>query len=218
MLVGFKNSLSLNLVGRLEFPEPKKDISYPVAVFSHGFESGKDSPRGKPIAEEIRRVGIATFLIDFTGHGDSEGSLSQSTLQQQVDDLRSAIDFIEKQDFVDANAIGVTGASSGGLVALVESLSDRRVKALVLRGPRVDDMLVHAKEFTAPVLIISGEYDPLFRSVKAFYELLECPKQFSMIKGSGHLFETSEMLKEVAELTASWFLRYLRVEERENSL
>lgn len=212
MLVGFKNSVSLNLAGRLEFPDPKKEIFYPVVVFSHGFDSGKDSPRGKLIAKEIRKAGIATFLIDFTGHGESEGSLSESTIRQQVDDLKNAIDFIERQEFIDSNAIGVTGASSGGLVALIESLNDKRIKALALRGPRVDDMLAQAHKFTIPILMATGEHDPLYNSVKTFYGLLKCSKQFNVIQGSGHLFESDEMLKEVADLTADWFLKYLRTE------
>lgn len=209
MRVYFKNSLGLKLAGELEFPEAVK-TSVPGVVFSHGFRSGKDSPRGKPVAERVRKAGIASLLIDFTGHGDSEGSImDDSTVEQQIDDLSRAIDFLGSQEKISGETIGVTGASSGGLVALREALKDKRVKAMVLRGPRVDDMLGHVKEYSIPILILVGEFDPMLNDIKAFFDELECEKGFEIIKDSGHLFESDEMLERVSSATANWFNKHL---------
>lgn len=215
MDVDFRNSLGLKLAGVLEFPSVDKN-KYSAVVFSHGFRSGKDSPRGKVVAEKLRGREIASFLIDFTGHGDSEGRImDDSTIERQTDDLSHAIDFIERQQKVDRDAIGVTGASSGGLVAIRQLLRDNRIKALVLRGPRVDDMISHAKEISVPTLILAGEFDPLIKDAETFFAELECEKGMEIISGSGHLFETKDMLDHVARATADWFHKYLISEPAE---
>lgn len=210
MLVHFKNSIGLKLAGELELPEHAEKLA-PAVVFSHGFRSGKDSPRAKPIANKVRQTGMATFLIDFTGHGDSEGSImDDSTIDQQIDDLKNAINLVEKQPEVDRDSIGVTGASSGGLVALREALNDKRVKAMVLRGPRVDEMLPYAKDFSIPILILVGERDPLLKDVKTFFDALESEKGLEIVSNSGHLFESEEMLSHVVDATARWFEKHLK--------
>lgn len=204
MDVFFKNDKKLVLAGRIEFPE-KKAESYPIVVFAHGFDSGKDSPRGVVVADHLRKRGIATLLFDFTGHGESQGVKTDSTIDQQVDDLISAIDCAAGNPRIDAGRIGVCGASSGGLVALQEALMDQRVKVLGLRGPRTDGLAQKAPEFRVPVLIVQGELDPLLPQSEAFVQALDCPKELAIIAGADHLFSRSDQLEQVVNVTANWF-------------
>jgi len=202
--VRFKNQAGMTLAGRLELPEPGGAL-FPVVVFAHGFDSGKDSPRGLAVADNLRAAGLATFLFDFTGHGDSQGVKSDATIERQVDDLGAAVDYAAAADGIDPDAVGVNGASSGGLVALIEARRDTRVKALVLRGPRTDGMLAFGPMFNLPILIIQGEFDPLLAGSTLFYESLQCDKRLETVAGADHLFSGPDQLDKVIVLTAWWF-------------
>ncbi len=205
----FKNRANLILAGRVDFPDNEAE-SNPIVVFAHGFDSGKDSPRGVILAERLRGRGIATLLFDFTGHGDSQGLKMNSTIERQVDDLWAAIDYIQGDQKVDAGKIGVTGSSSGGLVALTEALSDKRVLSLGLRGPRTDNLINRAGQFGLPILIVQGERDPLLPQTKVFYQALTCQKEMEIIAGADHLFSQPDQLEQAVELTGAWFEKTLK--------
>jgi putative phosphoribosyl transferase len=204
MEVRFENEPGSALAGRFEAPAAGTE-PFPVVVFAHGFGSGKDSPRGTAVASRVRDLGLASFLFDFTGHGGSDGSKAESTIDRQVKDLKAAVGFVQTIEAVDPKRIGVTGASSGGLVALTEALEDARVKALVVRGPRTDELYRQAGRFNQPLLIVQGELDPLLSQTEAFYERLRCEKELRVIPGADHLFSQPEQLQAVSDLTAAWF-------------
>lgn len=209
MEVTFTNSLNYRLTGRLELPK-KGEPPFPVVIFAHGFDSSKDSPRGLVIAERVREKGLATFLFDFTGHGDSEGTKAESTLSQQLDDLKAAVNFITTVSNIDKNLIGLTGASSGALVAANLALVDKRIKALLLRAPRTDDLIKEASKFRLPTKIIQGELDPLLFQTTQFFQAIQCEKELNIVPGADHLFSQPKQLQQVANLTADWFAVHLK--------
>ncbi len=206
MDVGFPNDIGLELSGRLEWPE-RGPQAPPVVIFAHGFDSGKDSPRGRLVAEGIREAGVATFLIDFTGHGESQGTKHDSTIERQTRDLGAALDFIARIGEIDPSRIGLCGASSGGLVALLVAFQDERVKALALRGPRTDGMAARAHGFKVPILMIQGSLDPLLRETENFRNSLPAGigKTLDVIPGADHLFSGSGQIEAVRDITADWF-------------
>jgi dipeptidyl aminopeptidase/acylaminoacyl peptidase len=206
----FNNSKGYKLAGIILYPADAMYGSRPIVVFSHGFDSGKDSPRGVLVANELLKRGIASFLIDFTGHGESEGAKYESTIEQQVDDLQSAISYMQSAGLLFNGGTGVNGASSGGLVAIKLSLSNSKVRALVLRGPRTDDMSPVADKINAPVMIVQGEFDPLLEETLIFYSALRTDKKMEIIKGADHLFSEEDQLLRVAKLTADWFQAKLK--------
>lgn len=213
MDVTFTNSLNYHLAGKIELPKIGQP-PFPVVIFAHGFDSSKDSPRGKVIAALARDKGLATFLFDFTGHADSEGSKEESTLNQQIDDLKCALNFAQTVSNLDKNLIGVTGASSGGLVAGSLALMDKRIKALVLRAPRTDGLIKEAARISVPTRIIQGELDPLLLETTRFFQALQCEKDLIVIPGGDHLFSQPQQLKQVANLTVDWFTSHLLKKER----
>lgn len=201
------------LAGRIELP-PTGQSPYPCVVFAHGFDSSKDSPRGTYIAQRLREKGLATFLFDFTGHGDSEGTKEESTLKQQLDDLEKALDFTETVADLNKSLVGLTGASSGALVAATVAIYDNRVKALVLRAPRTNGLVREAAKLKVPTRIIQGELDPLLLETTRFFQALQCEKDLIIIPRGDHLFSQPEQLEQVANLTADWFVGWLSRKER----
>jgi len=205
--VKFKTSRGLKLAGVLLSPdESLRD----VVVFAHGTGSSKASPRNREIAERLLDHGIASFLFDFTGHGESDGIPEQSTQDQQFDDLISAIDFVSSQTFVETRFVGVNGSSTGGTVAVRAAAEDPRVQVMVLRVPRSVGILQYAPAVRAPTLIVQGSEDAVvLPEAKEIYEALTCTKELHIIKGAGHLFdEKPSYLREVTRVTCEWFEKW----------
>lgn len=211
----FKNSQGLRLASNLILP--KGSGPFPLVIFAHGFDSSKDSPRSVPLAEQLADDYIASFLIDFTGHGESEGLKEQSTIEQQTDDLKSALDFIRKRPKVDEEKLTLHGSSSGCLVALNLLLTDKRPRTAVLRAPRTDHYFKKVREqaskLTTPLYFIQGEHDPLLEETKDFMNRLEAESELAIIPDADHLFTNPAHLDEVIELSVNWFEDKLRMKK-----
>ena len=79
------------LRGRLELPRGSPDC---YALFAHCFTCGKDSIAATRISRLLADEGIATLRFDFTGLGNSDGDFANTNFSSNVDDLRSAIDYL----------------------------------------------------------------------------------------------------------------------------
>jgi len=202
--VTFRTSRGLKLAGALLSPD---ETLRDVVVFAHGTGSSKASPRNRGIAERLLDHGIASFLFDFTGHGESDGIPEQSTQDQQFDDLVSAIDFLSSQVYVETRFVGVNGSSTGGTVAVRAAAEDPRVQVMVLRVPRSLGILQYAPAVLAPTLIVQGSEDEVvLPEAKDIYEALGSTKELHILKGAGHLFdEKPRYLREMTDVTCAWF-------------
>jgi dienelactone hydrolase len=207
--IAFQNSPGWQLAGRLLVPAGPGPP--PVVTFAHGWGSGKDSPRNRATAEALRARGFAAFLFDFTGHGESEGTLDQSTPAQQADDLRAALNMLEALDEIDPRRMGVVGASSGAAAALLRASEDKRIRALVLRSGNPTGAEAVAPHVTVPTLLIVGELDEPARATnQELTTRLGGPLRIEIVSGGDHLFEGPDTLRRASDLTAAWFLEHLR--------
>ncbi len=205
----FKSSRGLALAGRLLVPASPGP--HPVVVFAHGWGSGKDSPRNRAVAEALRALGFAAFLFDFTGHGESEGMLEDSTQEQQREDLAAALDTLEGLDEVDAARIGAVGASSGAAVVLLEAARDPRIRALALRSPNPTGAEDAVARVTVPALLVVGEHDASIRTAIApLLDRFGGPSKLEVVPGGDHLFGDPAALARATAATAAWFKDHLR--------
>jgi putative phosphoribosyl transferase len=204
----FKNSRGERLAG--ELMTPFADGPHPVVVFAHGKGSDKASPQERAIAGRLVREGMAAFLFDFTGHGQSDGMETPSSEAQQVDDLDAAIDVLTTLDEVDMTRLGLAGTGSGGAVALLAGAADRRVRAIALRSADLAGTEKAATRVTVPVLLVVGEHDRVNRPAnEALTRSLAGPHQLEVVQGADGRFEDPRTLGQAAELTAQWFRRHL---------
>ena len=209
LLVRFENSRGLALAGRLLVPDSPGP--HPVALFAHGRGSGKASPRNLAMAEALLREGFAAFLFDFTGHGESEGKVEESTLLQQADDLRAALDLLERLDEIDSERIGVVGANSGAATALVTAAADPRIRALVLRSANPEGAEDAAPKVIVPTLLVAGEHDGPIRALnEELVVRLAGPKRMEVVAGGDHLFAEPAALGKVIDLAVRWFNDHLK--------
>ncbi|HEY8368028.1 MAG TPA: alpha/beta fold hydrolase [Thermodesulfobacteriota bacterium] len=207
-LLTFRNPRGLELAGELLLPSGAGP--FPTVVFAHGWRSGKESPRNRAAAEALRAAGFAACLFDFTGHGESEGTLEESTVERQVEDLGAAIDAVLAEGATDETRIGVAGASSGGAVALLRASIDSRIRALVLRSANPAGAEDAAWRVRVPTLLVVGEHDtPTLAANQALAARLAGPHRLEVVPGGDHLFEDPTALGRAVEATVAWFSEHL---------
>jgi len=127
--IKFKNSRGLKIVGNLYRVD-----SHIIIIMAHGFTNDKSSNgRFDDLAEALNKAGYDVLAIDFSGCGESDDD--SITLNNQVDDLNSAIQFALEKGY---KKIGLFGNSFGTLACLKNY--KKEVITMVLVGALTDSM------------------------------------------------------------------------------
>jgi len=139
----FKNSRDLSLVGNLYSANSKA-----IVIMAHGFTSDKSSQgRFDKIANALNSLNLNVLAFDFSGCGDSEPDVL--SVNNQVDDLNSAISLIKSQGY---EKIALFGYSLGSLICLKCFNDD--IETMVLMGALTHSMTYDwDAEFTQEQLI-----------------------------------------------------------------
>ena len=132
--VGWK-SAGLALSGIVEFPDAMKPGERRAAILVlHGFGSNKDSPMVRTVTRMFTSLGYVALRFDMRGCGDSEGERGRVICLEQVDDTKSAFDFLSGTDYADPKRIAVFGHSFGAAVAVYAAGTDARIAACISSG------------------------------------------------------------------------------------
>jgi dipeptidyl aminopeptidase/acylaminoacyl peptidase len=134
--VEFKNSRGDKLSGIVRYSEPIEPVKYPVMIILHGFAEDKHHDLAADLANNLVHYGFLTLRFDFHGHGDSEGEFEEHTIQQQVDDVFAALDFVSTLPYADKDRISVFGTDIGGNIALLAAAKDARIRCVIAQGAR----------------------------------------------------------------------------------
>ncbi|HWK66104.1 MAG TPA: dienelactone hydrolase family protein [Rhizobiaceae bacterium] len=116
--------------GTLVFPDGagSTNARIPAMVISHG--SGGILPDREPIwAERLRKLGVATFLVDSFGPrgiGSTGADQSRLPLAASIADALHALRLLATHPRIDPARIGIIGFSKGGQVALYTTLEPFR--------------------------------------------------------------------------------------------
>ncbi len=116
---------------------PCGEKAVPCVVIMHGFASSKHGTNRSHVilSEKLAEQGLASLRFDFRGAGDSEGSLSDISLEDMVSDALAALEHVSQLEEIDHKRIGVFGSSLGGAIAMLSSLRFERIGALALWAP-----------------------------------------------------------------------------------
>ncbi len=213
------------------FHLPHEEASTCV-IACHGLYSSKDSEKYVGIARMFCREGLAVLRFDFRGCGESGGLFEETSLTERMEDLREALDFVQRQVY---ESVGVMGSSLGGTVAVLTAARDKRVKALVtwaapcqldelFRGEIIKGLekfrrdvnkynVVEAvKEAHCPVMIIHGSLDEQVppSHAEVLYQNANEPKNIQIIEGANHRLTNPHDRKRALQLTLDWFKKYLK--------
>ena len=128
-------SNGLELAGVLQLPDGlKKGERRAAFLVLHGFGSNKDGGNVVTVSNLLTGLGYATLRFDMRGCGDSQGARGRTICLEQVEDTRAALDYLSRNENVDARRIGVIGHSFGAAVAVYAAGVDSRIAACVSAG------------------------------------------------------------------------------------
>jgi len=137
--VNFYSGPGLRLAGIVSLPPDYKEGSgkRPGIVLCHGPGGYKDpdivakDPLMPVVSNWLTTVGYVVLRFSYRGVGGSEGPEYRMLPMEQVEDIRNAITFLERQKEVDTSHIGLLGLATGaGNVSYVAGI-DFRVKCMV---------------------------------------------------------------------------------------
>jgi uncharacterized protein len=99
-------------------------------VLCHGYTGVKDLylPDNARI---LNNKGYVVLTFDYKGWGTSEGQRSRLAPHSRVADVQAAITFLQMQNCVDEERIGIYGTSYGGATVTWVGAIDHRVKCIV---------------------------------------------------------------------------------------
>ncbi len=127
------SSAGITLRGTLHRPDGVAGRC-PAIVQCHGF-GGSSSGAGHPqLARALERAGYVVLRFDFRGCGSSEGERGRIICMEEVEDARNAITFVQTQEGVDPDRMGLIGASLGGAVVIHVAATDERVRVCAANG------------------------------------------------------------------------------------
>jgi len=182
-----------------------------IVIFAHGSGSGRLSPRNGYVAARLRKVGLATLLLDLLTPEEELDRRNVFDIALLASRLKRVADWASTYPETTKLRPCYFGASTGGGAALRAAAGDPRIAAVVSRGGRPDlagqDALARVR---APTLLIVGELDGVVIELNAAaQDAMHCRRELVIVPGAGHLFEEPGTLDQVVELTSEWFLQHL---------
>lgn len=202
--ISFKDVI---LEGFLNIPANPKAL----VLFSHGSGSSRLSPRNNYVSNILQQKGIATLLFDLLTESEDKIYKNRFDMEKLTHRLIETTQWAQQHQKIKGLPLGYFGASTGAASALrAAAFFGTAIKAVVSRGGRPDLAMDELSEVKASTLFIVGSRDTDVISMnQRAYEKLKCRKKLEIIPGAGHLFEEPGKLRAVAEISATWFLRWL---------
>lgn len=117
-----------------------REAARPAVVVVHGFKGFKDWGLWPPFAERLARAGFSAVTLNLSGSGvDDTGEFvfperfGHNTFSAELQDLRRVADALAagRLGVAPPTVLGLLGHSRGGAMAILHSVADRRVRALV---------------------------------------------------------------------------------------
>lgn len=204
-------------------------------ITSHGLLSHKETSKYRLLAQRFCQKGLKVFSFDFSGCGESSGSLLESRVSTRIQELALAIEYVENAP--GTSSISLMGSSMGGYISLhLASTREDVVESVVIwaspldlsffledeayhfdsLGPSFYQELKEGQYSKAPssvknLLIIHGKGDQVipYSHAKRIYEEAEEPKRLRLIEGADHRFSQREHRQEAINLTLDWVREFL---------
>lgn len=122
------------------------DKNRPIVIMAHGIMGSKNEylDTQARISEKLENLGIASLRIDFCGHGDSDRTMREFSLDTQIQDLRDSIHWSLDKKYTSFILLGISFGAPPALI--VSSLYNQIVKKCVLVAPVTD----YKKTFVEP--------------------------------------------------------------------
>lgn len=183
---------------------------YPAVVFAHGFESDGRNERTRLVSRRLAKRQVIGVRLDFTGHGQSEGTVHDATEDRMIADLEAVYENVRILHEVDPARIGLNGSGTGAMVTLRFAAGHPEIGAVVVRGPLSGREIAALEPLKTPALLIHGEHDTGLREaaeapgreLASVHRLLEIPQ-------SGRWFNDPVSLELMVSASVDWLADHL---------
>ncbi len=173
---------------------------------------------GRAVAFPIYYSSFGRSVAGQVGDPSASGTATSRDIKiRTIQDLRRTVDYLDTRPDVDTEKIAFFGNSWGGYFGVIALAVDKRFRTavlytmpLALRGTPDVDAISYLTRLTTPVLVISGEFDPiapLESIVRPAFEVIgtaDADKRLVAAPG-GHSVPYEVLVRE----SLTWFDRYL---------
>jgi putative phosphoribosyl transferase len=172
-------------------------------------EAGQDGRQlyQHAIARIFNKYKLATLLPDLQTFAKN----SRPDASLQADQLEHMTRWARENSETASLHVGYfsTGAGAGAALAAAARQAGV-VRAVVVRGGRMDNALEFLPLVKAPVLLIAGGRDPEgLRASQSALEKLNSASTLNVVPSASHSFDEPGVMEEAAQLAALWFLHHL---------
>jgi pimeloyl-ACP methyl ester carboxylesterase len=184
--------------------KPDLDKPCPVVIVTHTSHAPtRDFGVYQHLAELLPSIGIAVFIFDRRGSGESIGDFETASLFDLAGDTQAAIDHIKLRDDIDPNHLGVWGMSQGGWIAPLTAVNSTDI-AFVVAVSSVGVSVAEQMNYSAVYeLRAKGYPEETVRQMLEFRSLAD-----DYYRGKADRFKVQEKLEACRE--EAWFpLAYL---------
>lgn len=122
------------LVGSWNLPRNDQQDCPLVILATGDGPNGSNGQTWSQLVPMLSESGLASFLFDFAGLGNSPGTYEDLTLSRGCRDFRAVMEYVKGSPNHDHNRIGVIGSSFGGNVALLEAANYSEIRAIGLKS------------------------------------------------------------------------------------
>ena len=183
-----------------------------AAVVCHPHPSFGGTLHNKVVFHTMKALnsfGFPVLRFNFRSAGLSQGEHDHG--QGEVDDVRAALDWLDKEFRL---PMIFAGFSFGAAVGLQAACPDTRVKAMIAVGTPVAAIDNRSYDFkflqscTKPKLFVSGARDQFGprAELERLATLVSEPRKLVLIEGADHFFEGR--LRELRETIESWVRKW----------
>ena len=128
--------------GRLHLPDSAVAPPWPTLVAPCGWMETMCSNVSEPFHKGLAEAGFAVLAFDYRGWGASEGEPGWVRPSAQVEDVLAAVAFVEAQENLDVNRLGMFGlGGTGGGTVIYSAAAEPRVKAIAVQSVVADGEL-----------------------------------------------------------------------------
>ena len=182
-------------------PLLRSDARYPLIIFAHGLSSF-----ARQSASYTQHLASHGYIVAAPGFPqsriDTPGGPRISVVLDQPADASFVIDEMLRMSAategtfaaaIDADRIGMTGHSLGGLTTMLSiygPLRDARIKAAIAFAPFACVLPPDiAGGASVPVMVVGGTRDRIvgIASIRVAYEVARAPKYYAEITGADHI-------------------------------
>jgi len=140
----------------VEMPTLSQGEKCPMVIICHGFTGNKNEKLHQTLADKLLARGIASIRFDFNGHGQSDGTLQEMTVPNEIEDAMAIYRYVKSLPSVDQ--VFICGHSQGGVVA---SMTAGKLGTDAIAGVALLAPAAVLREDAIRGTLMGQQYDPM---------------------------------------------------------